>query len=230
MSSLVYGILWVLVRILSRIFLRYRSIGTENTPPKGGILLAANHASYADIPLLGCGVRRRLYYLGRSSLFPNPLVNWITRWLGWIPLKTDRLDRKAFQQASYLLKEGKPVVIFPEGTRTPDGKLQPGRPGIGILVAETGCSVVPVHIGGTFKVLPMGSTRIRLHPVSVTFGEPINFQRNSTVSKDKEFYYHVSQTVMQRIAELGHVEQPADPLSSTQATPPPTYSGPVGTP
>lgn len=212
MSALGYGILWLLFRVVSRIFLRYRTIGAEHIPKKGGVLLAANHASYADIPLLGCGVARRLAFLGRSNLFPNPALKWMLRSLGWIPLKTDRLDRQAFGEAIKLLKAGKPVVIFPEGTRTPNGKLQPGKPGIGVIVAEAECQVVPVYIGGTYKVLPMGSSRIRLHPVVVTFGEPISFSEGTQTYQGKAFYEHVSRTVMARIAELSHVGQSATPV------------------
>lgn len=221
-----YGILWILVNILSRIFLRYRTIGGENIPRKGGLILAANHASYVDIPLLGCGVQRRLWYLGRSSLFPNPIVNWLLRSLGWIPLRAERVDRKALGLANQLLKENKVVVIFPEGTRSPDGQLQPGKPGIGVIVAEAKCPVVPVYLSGTYEVLPPGASWIHLHPVDVRFGKPLDFSEAQTRFQGKEFYHHVSQIVMTRIAELGNVGQSADSSLSTTVIPPPTVSKP----
>lgn len=209
MSALGYGILWLMVRVVGRIFFRYRTIGAEHIPKKGGVLLAANHASYADIPLLGCGVARRLTFLGRSDLFPNPVLKRMLRSLGWLPLKIDRLDRQAFGKAIELLKAGKPVVIFPEGARTPNGELQQGKPGIGVIVAGADCQVVPVYIRGTYKVLPMGSSRICLHPVVVVFGKPISFSEDMQGHQGKDFYKHVSQTVMTRIAELSHVGHPA---------------------
>lgn len=211
MSTIVYGILWILCRSLSRLFLRYRTNGTEYIPQKGGVLIAANHASYTDIPLLGCGVSRRLFYLGRANLFPNPVVNWILRWLGWIPLKPERWDRKAFQQAIDLLNAGKAVVIFPEGTRTLDGSLQPGKPGIGMIVAEAQCPVIPAYLDGTFHVLPMGASWLRPHPVSVRFGQPLDFGPDLERIQGKELYKHISQTVMDRIAELSRVGQSAAP-------------------
>ena len=207
MSGLIYAILWVLCNILSRVFFRYRTTGKEHIPRKGGVLFAVNHASYADIPLLGCGIPRRVTFLGRANLFPNRFLNWILRSVGWIPLKTDRLDRKAFGEAITCLKAGKPVVIFPEGTRTPNGHLQEGKPGLGVIVAETQCPVIPTYISGTYQVLPMGANWLRLYPVAVHFGEPMKFSPSSW-PRPREFYSFVSSSVMTRIAELGQVPAP----------------------
>ena len=217
MSGLVYGFIWVLCNVFSRLFLRYRTIGTEFIAKKEGILIAANHASYSDIPLLGCSIPRRVSFLGRANLFPNPFLNWSLRWLGWIPLRTDRLDRRAFGEAIARLKAGKPVVIFPEGTRTPNGRLQPGKPGIGLLVAEAGCSVVPTYISGTYEVLPIGSTCLRYHPVTVHFGQPMKFEPWPE-EQSKAFYQYVSSTVMARIAELGQVPLPEGQRNPTSST------------
>ncbi len=213
MSALVYGILWILCRVVSRLFLSYRTRGVEHVPAAGGVLLAANHASYADIPLLGCAVRLRLFYLGRATLFPSPLVGRILRALGWIPLKPERWDRKAFQSVVELLKAGKAVVIFPEGTRTPDGALQKGKPGIGRIVEEAQCPVVPVYLRGTYQVLPTGASWLRRHPVEVLFGESIDFRDECRQYQGKALYQHISQTVMARIAELRGVDDSAGPTT-----------------
>ncbi len=213
MSTVAYGILWILCRALSVVFLRYRARGVDRVPASGGVLLAANHASYTDIPLLGCGIRRRLFYLGRASLFPHALVRGLLRSLGWIPLQQGRWDRKAFREAVELLRAGRTVVIFPEGTRTPNGALQPGKLGIGLLVAEAQCPVVPVYLSGTYEVLPMGATRLRLHPVEVLFGESMDFREECRDYKGKELYQRISQKVMARIAELRGVDHSAVPLT-----------------
>ena len=213
MSGLVYGILWILTRVVGRVFLRYHTRGAEHVPATGGVLLAANHASYADIPLLGCGVRRRLFFLGRANLFPYPVVGRILRSLGWIPLRTERWDRRAFGSAVELLKAGKAVVIFPEGTRTLDGALQPGKPGIGRLVAQTQCPVVPVYLSGTYQVLPTGASWLRRHPVEVSFGESMDFREECRRYQGKELYQRISDTVMARIAELRDVDHSAVPTT-----------------
>jgi 1-acyl-sn-glycerol-3-phosphate acyltransferase len=171
------------------------------------LLVAANHASYFDIPLLGCGMSRRAWYLGRSDLFV-PGVKGILQWLGWIPLKLGRLDRKAFDQAVALINAGKVVVIFPEGSRSLDGHLREAKAGLGMIVAQTGCPVVPAYLKGTFEVLPTGAKRPRFHPVSVSFGEPLLFAPEVGNGETKQFYRKVSRTVMERIAALGGVASP----------------------
>jgi 1-acyl-sn-glycerol-3-phosphate acyltransferase len=202
-SGLVYGLLWVLFNGIIRVFLGFRVQGYDKFPASGGVIIAANHASYSDIPILGCAVKRRVFFLGRSNLFPNAFFSWVLRRLGWIPLKTNRLDRKAFTQALSLLNEGKAVAIFPEGSRTEDGGLQPGRPGIGYLVAESQCQVIPVYISGTFTVLPPGRVWPKRYPVSVTFGEPLSFTPIERGGRAKDYYEHVGKTVMEHIARIG---------------------------
>jgi len=203
-SSVAYGILWVLARTVAWLCFRFRVEGS--VPKQGGVLVAANHASYFDIPLLGCGMSRRAWYLGRSDLF-MPGVKGILQWLGWIPLKLGRLDRKAFDQAIALIRAGKVVVIFPEGGRSLDGRLRQAKAGLGMIVARTGCPVVPAYLKGTFEVLPAGAKRPRFHPVSVSFGAPLSFSREGD-KETKQFYQEVSRVVMERIAALGGVVPP----------------------
>jgi 1-acyl-sn-glycerol-3-phosphate acyltransferase len=203
-SSVAYAILWVLARAVARLCFGFRVIGS--VPKRGGLLVAANHASYFDIPLLGCGMPRRAWYLGRSDLF-MPGVKAILQWLGWIPLKLGRLDRRAFDRAISLIKAGKVVVIFPEGGRSLDGRLRNAKAGLGMIVAQTGCQVVPAYLKGTFDVLPAGAKRPRFHPVSVSFGEPLSFLTEGH-TETKAFYHEVSRVVMERIAALGGVAPP----------------------
>ena len=212
MSSFVYGILWILARIIGWLCFRYRVVGTA--PTTGGFIVAANHASYLDIPLLGCGIRRRVWYLGRSDLFPVPGLKAICQWLGWIPLRSGRLDRDAFGKAISLIKRGKIVVIFPEGSRSLDGRLQSPKPGIGVIVERTGCPVVPAYLKGTYDVLPSGTMWPRFRPVTVFYGDPITFSRNGENKEAKQFYQEVSRTVIDRIASLGAVESPVQPSTA----------------
>lgn len=206
MSSVAYWFLWVLARVVALTCFRFRVSG--DIPRDGGVLVAANHASYLDIPLLGCGMTRRAWYLGRSDLFKIPGTKRLLRWLGWIPLKLGRLDRQAFHQAVALINDGNVVVIFPEGGRTVTGQLREAKPGLGIIVAQTGCPVVPAYLDGTFEVLPSGANWPRFHPVTVRFGEPLTFPQPEDRRGTKEFYQEVSRTVMERIAALGDVKTP----------------------
>lgn len=188
---------------------RYRVEG--QVPRSGGLLIAANHASYLDIPLLGCGMQRRAWYLGRNDLFPIPVLNGILQALGWIPVRIGRLDREAFSKAINLIRAGKIVVIFPEGRRSQDGHLREPKAGIGVIVSQTGCPVVPAYLKGTFDVLPPGASWPRFGPVTVRFGDPIYFdvEKQQERTAAKQFYQHVSQTVIEQIAALGQVAAPS---------------------
>ena len=208
MSGIVYGFLWVLARGIGWLCFRYRVEG--QVPPTGGLLIAANHASYLDIPLLGCGLNRRAWYLGRNDLFPIPVLSSILQALGWIPVRLGRLDREAFGKAINLIRAGKVVVIFPEGRRSHDGHLRDPKAGIGVIVSQAGCPVVPAYIKGTFDVLPPGASWPRLRPVTVRLGDPIQFEveKQQERAATKQFYQQVSRTVIEQIAALGQVPVP----------------------
>jgi 1-acyl-sn-glycerol-3-phosphate acyltransferase len=213
-SAVGYWALWVLVNMVGWPCFRFQVSGREEVPQHGGVLIAANHASYLDIPFLGAALRRRAWFLGRQDLFGVPGLRRFFRWLGWIPIRVDRLDRQGFGEAVELLRQGRLVVIYPEGRRSVDGRLEPGKPGIGMIVAETGCPVLPAYIDGTHAALPPGSRRLRLRPIRVIFGKPIDFSRERLCYPRREFYRYVSETVMARIAELGPVPPPAPPAPS----------------
>lgn len=219
MSGVAYGFLWVLARIVAWVCFRYRVEG--RIPQSGGVLIAANHASYLDIPLLGCGLGRRAWYLGRNDLFPIPVLNGILRALGWIPVKLGRLDREAFGKAIDLIRSGKVVVIFPEGGRSQDGHLRQPKAGIGVIVSQTGCSVVPAYLKGTFDVLPPGARWPRLRKVTVRFGVPIQFEvgKQKERAETKQFYQQVSRTVIEHIAALGQVPVPTGRVDLAPQTP-----------
>ena len=208
MSGIVYGLLWVLARGVAWLCFRYRVEG--QVPRTGGMLVAANHASYLDIPLLGCGMNRRAWYLGRHDLFPIPVLSGLLQSLGWIPVKLGRLDREAFGKAINLIRAGHVVVIFPEGGRTQDGHLRQPKAGIGVIVSQTGCPVVPAYLRGTFDVLPPGASWPRCRPVTVRLGAPITFDtgKQKERAETKQFYQQVSRTVIEHIATLGEVSVP----------------------
>lgn len=197
-----YWTLWGFFRGIARLCFRLRLIGQENIPAQGGLLIAANHASFLDIPFLGCGVPRQLAFLGRHNLFPIPLVNPLLQRLGWIPIRQDRFDRDGLRRAEDCIEKGKALVIFPEGARTETGALGEGKLGLAMLVAKTKCLVVPAYISGTFEALPIGACRIAFHPVSVIYGVPIDFSCDIERFSKKEFYRHVIDTVMASIQDL----------------------------
>ncbi len=209
---LLYWVTWVIVRLGATALFRLKVSGQHHIPRTGGVLIAANHASYLDIPILGCGMRRQASFMGRMDLFDGS-VGWLMRYLGWIPIRRERVDRGGFEEAITRIKAGRAVVIYPEGGRTEDGQLQLGKPGIGMIVAATGCPVVPAYLAGTFDVLPPGAKWIRLRPIRVTYGAPMDFaallKELDGESKKKDVYQQISQEIMDRIAALEGVASPS---------------------
>ncbi len=207
-----YWLTWVAVRLLATVLCRFRVSGARHIPKTGGVLIAANHASYLDIPILGCGMPRRAWFMGRMDLFSGPAA-WLMRHMGWIPIRRERVDRTGFEEAIRRVKAGQAVVIYPEGGRSEDGRLQPGKPGVGMIVAATGCPVVPAYLGGTYDALPPGAKWIRLRPIRATFGAPMDFaalaKEMDSEAKKKELYRRISEEIIDRIAELGGVPSPS---------------------
>jgi 1-acyl-sn-glycerol-3-phosphate acyltransferase len=209
---ILYWVVRVLLRVAATVLFRLKVSGQQHIPKTGGVLIAANHASYLDIPILGCGVPRRASYMGRMDLFPGP-VGWLMRYLGWIPIRRERVDRGGFEEAISRIKAGGAVIIYPEGSRTEDGRLQAGKPGIGMIVAATGCPVIPAYLAGTFDALPPGARGIRLRPIRLMYGEPMDFsallKELNGESKKKDVYQRISQEIMGRIAALEGVASPS---------------------
>jgi len=125
-------------------------------------------------------------------------------------MRLGRLDREAFGKAINLIQSGEVVVIFPEGGRSQDGHLRPPKAGIGVIVSQTGCPVIPAYLKGTFDALPRGSRWPRWRQVTVRFGRPLTFESSGKQEKAeaKRFYEQVSRTVIEQIAILGDVPPP----------------------
>ena len=201
--SSIYWTLWGVFKGVGKAFFRLRFIGQHHIPARGRLLIAANHASILDIPFLGCGVPRRVSFIGRHDLFPVPFLNALLQNLAWIPIRQDRFNRDGFRRAEASLIAATAVVIFPEGERTVTGEVGNGKPGLATLIAKTNCVVVPAYISGTFEALPIGSRRLKFAPVLVIYGTPLDFsQQIHLYKKKKDFYRHVTATVMAAIQDL----------------------------
>jgi 1-acyl-sn-glycerol-3-phosphate acyltransferase len=158
--------------------------GLEHVPSSGPVILASNHLAVADSFFLCLVVRRRITYLAKAEYFTGTgLKGWFTRWFysvsGQVPI--DRTDADAAQAAlntaERLLREGKLMGMYPEGTRSPDGRLYKGKTGLARLALQTGVPVIPVAMIGTNVVNPPGRKTWRFGRVTVRFGEPMDFSR-----------------------------------------------------
>src|SRR5580658_9654664 len=174
--------------------------GRENVP-SGGCLIVSNHVSYMDPTTVGWAVAREIFYLGRKTLFKPPVMNWLLPICNVLPIDRDGHDISGLRRIIRMLKEGHAVLLFPEGTRSPDGALQPAEPGAGLVAIKAGVPVLPVRLFGTFECLSKKARRFRLHPIRVVIGQP--YQPSVSESRpDKNSYAQVAQEMMDRIAAL----------------------------
>jgi 1-acyl-sn-glycerol-3-phosphate acyltransferase len=192
-----------LTRFLARIFFRFRVVHRERMINHGPVILAANHQSFADPPLIGSVSARGVYFLARRTLLNGWFMGWILPKLNVIPVDSETgRDRTALKALIRILRAGQGAVVFPEGQRTPDGKLQPAQPGLGLVIAKTLAPVVPMRIFGAYDAWPLHEKFPRPGRITIVVGEPIYFTQDDVESGGKELYQRLSQRVMDAIAAL----------------------------
>lgn len=157
--------------------LKFKVYGKEHIPRKGGFILASNHISYLDPLALGVACPRRLNYMARHDLFFKPWFAWVLTSVGAFPVKRDSADLAALKEAMQRVKNGKVLVVFPEGSRRFDSASCEPQPGIGFLASKLNAPVVPAFIRGTEIALPKGAKLIKPTEVSVHFGKQILIER-----------------------------------------------------
>lgn len=189
-----------LSKAIARAFFRYRVIGAENVIEDGPVILAANHASFLDPPLVGIACRRGIHYLARKSLLDWPVLGPILPELNVIPVDQKNADRSALMAAIRVVREGGAIILFPEGTRSTDGRLQSAQPGVGMLVAKTGAPVVPVRVFGSFEAFPRDRMLPRRVPITVVIGKPLRFDKEAF--SGREDYQKASDRIMDAVARL----------------------------
>ncbi len=199
---MLYAIAHAVVGFLARFFFRLQVFGHDWIPKQGGVLIASNHVSYLDIPLLGCAMKRRAHFIGKVELLRNPVMAFFFRYLNGIPIKRGGMNRKVLQEIADRLKKGEVVVIYPEGGINKSGNLKRLKPGIGMLVAMSGVPVVPALIKGTEKALPDGARWIQRHPVTILFGQPMDFRPRLNQENGKPMYEQISREVMLGFKQL----------------------------
>jgi 1-acyl-sn-glycerol-3-phosphate acyltransferase len=190
-----------LSKALAKTFFNYRVTGAENMIEEGPCIIAANHCSFFDPPLVGVACKRAIHYLARKSLLEWPILGPIFPDLNVIPVDRRNADRSALMGAIRVVKNGGAVLIFPEGTRSPDGNLQPAQPGLGMIAAKTGAPIVPMRIFGSYATFNRKMRFPRRALVSVKVASPLRFEA-ITEREPKIIYTQTSETVMQTIAAM----------------------------
>src|SRR5580693_5363871 len=175
--NLAYRLGWLMFRTMMSTYFRWRVFNPENVPLHGGVILASNHASFIDPPLVGSGVHRAINYLARESLFRFPGFGWLLHSWNAVPVDRDGGGARGLKAILDRLLAGGAIILFPEGTRSLDGKLQPARSGIGLTVIKSTAPVVPVRVFGTYEAYGRNRTIPRPHRVMVKYGVPMNFEK-----------------------------------------------------
>jgi 1-acyl-sn-glycerol-3-phosphate acyltransferase len=197
-----YWLGYHLSRLLAKLFFGFRIVHRERVIQTGPVILATNHQSFFDPPLAGNAADRAIYFLAKKSLMDVPILGWLLPRLNVIPVNLERGDRSALKALIRVLSAGDCALVFPEGTRTPDGNLQPAEPGLGLIIAKTRAPVVPMRIFGAYDAWPIGG-KMRLGPqITIVVGEAIHFSEADFEGSGKDLYTRLSQRVMDAIAAI----------------------------
>lgn len=197
-----YAACYQLSKFVAQSLFDLRVYGQDNIIEQGPALLAMNHQSFLDPPFAGISCRREVSYLARKTLFDIPVIGGIIRRLNVIGVDRDGSDVAALKAVIRVLRGGGCTVVFPEGTRTRDGNLQPARAGAGFIIAKTLAPVVPMRIFGAYEAFPRGSKLPRPTPVTVVVGEPMRFTAADVAGDPRVVFQRLSEQVMEKIAAL----------------------------
>ncbi|TVL93121.1 1-acyl-sn-glycerol-3-phosphate acyltransferase [Streptomyces sp. SAJ15] len=199
--------------LLMRVLYRPRVEGVERIPDSGPVILAGNHVTFIDSMFLSLIVKRPVYFIGKDEYVTGKgvkgrLMAWFFTTAGMIPVDRDggHGGVAALMTGRRVLEEGKAFGIYPEGTRSPDGRLYRGRTGIARLALMTGAPVVPFAMIGTDRVQPNGRGMPRIAPVTVRFGEPLDFTRYEGMDRDRYVLRAVTDEVMSEVMGLSGQE------------------------
>jgi 1-acyl-sn-glycerol-3-phosphate acyltransferase len=197
-----YWVGYTFSRLLAQLFYRFRILHRERMIQTGPVILAMNHQSFFDPPLAGNACDRPIYFLAKKSLMKVPVLGWLLPKLNVIPVDLEGQSPGALKALIRILRGGDAALVFPEGSRAPDGTLQPALPGLGFVIAKTRAPVVPMRIFGAFDAWPIHG-KIRLGPrITIVVGEPIHFSESDFENEGRELYARLSQRVMDAIAAI----------------------------
>jgi 1-acyl-sn-glycerol-3-phosphate acyltransferase len=210
MDNLPYGILRAFLTPFLMVLFRPKVKGLRNVPVNGPLIVASNHLSFSDSIFMPLVVPRKVTFLAKSEYFTSPGPKGLLKKLTFIALGQVPVDRSGGRRSEAalitglkLLAEGRCLGIYPEGTRSPDGRLYKGRTGIARLAIESGAQVVPVAMFNTEKIQPTGTVVPKVMRVEMIFGEPMTFTGDSS---DLQYLREVTDQIMNRIQELSGQE------------------------
>ena len=202
-TDVLYQIVAFIIRVILRLNGGFEVIGRENIPAEGGGVIAANHISYLDPPVIGALVPRRATFMARKGLFDIPVLGWIIKHAAF-PVDREKTRPSTIKETVKRLKSGELVVIFPEGGRSDSGKLMEAKRGIGMVVRLSKVPVVPTLITGTNDALKVDAKWLSRARVTVVFGKPL-YNTEGTEAEGSHVeatHEEISKNIMNKIAEM----------------------------
>jgi len=197
--------------LLARIFFRARVEGVEQVPRTGPFILVANHCSNLDPPIIGWAtghkVGRVIHFMAKMEMRRWPLAGWLAQNSGVIFVRRGEADRAAQKAALDALADGRPIALFPEGTRSRDGRLRHGRGGAAFLAMRSGAPLLPVAISGTHRIFPGRSRFPHASRIAVRIGEPLSLSHLPNGRLDREALAEGTERIMAAIDGLLPEEQ-----------------------
>jgi 1-acyl-sn-glycerol-3-phosphate acyltransferase len=201
--NLLYRVSQTIMKISYEAFFRGEVSGVENLPLEGGFIIACNHESLLDPPIVGCNIPQEVAFFARKTLWKPGFSTWWLDGVGTIPVDRDGgADVTAIKRVILSLRSGKSVILFPEGTRSKDGKLQPAKPGVGMMACKMQVPVIPARIFGSFSALGRESSLRLGTSVGVRFGPALSPDSFDNPSDGKMRYPNAAQRIMAAIAAL----------------------------
>ncbi len=206
--NLSYTIGWHCFRAILLVYFRWKTYNYERVPLTGPVILASSHTSFLDPPLVGVAIHRTINYLARESLFRFPIMGWVLRSWSCVPVNREGGGASGLRAILDRLHRGGAILLFPEGTRSPDGKLQQARAGVGLTVIKSSAPVIPVRVFGTYEAYGRHMVIPRPYRVAVKYGHPLDFKalRAEAAVCDKPrlkaIHQQVADEIMAAIAAL----------------------------
>ena len=189
MGFVIYWLGYILVNLYLKIIHRWKVFGKKNVPKKGPLIVVSNHVSYLDPPIVGCAVNRHLYFMAKEELFQKKWFGFILRQIGTFPVKRGTPDKSAIRRSLKILKEGKVLCMFPEGTRMKGGKLGKAKPGVTLIALMSKSPILPVGIKHAEEDKPL----------RVSVGEPFSLEEYHDRKLSREEKEEVGELIMEKI-------------------------------
>lgn len=199
MMAVVHFLIRPILYLIFKILFRLKVYGAEMVPEKGGVIIAANHVSFLDPPLLGVVLKRRTTFIAKQYLFNTPIIGPVVKHYS-MPVDAGRTRPSTIKEAVRRLRSGELIVIFPEGGINLDGSFIDAKRGIGLIASMSGATIVPAFIDGTQRALPVGARFLRPARIEVFFGQPLKLGENED---EKGFQERVCMVIMDKIKALG---------------------------